>query len=66
MSGYKVYVGTSSGSYNYPGSPFSIGKVNSYVVTNLPTGQTYFFALSAFDTSGNESQLSAEVSKSVF
>jgi len=29
-------------------------------------GTTYFFAMSAYDNAGNESQLSAEISKSLF
>lgn len=66
LAGYKLYVGTRSGLYTYPGSPFTIGNINSYVMTNLPSGQTYFFALSAYDSAGNESPLSAEVSKSIY
>ncbi|HEY6085839.1 MAG TPA: fibronectin type III domain-containing protein [Nitrospira sp.] len=66
LAGYKVYVGTSSGTYNYPGSPFTIGVTTTYSISNLPPGQTYFFALSAYDTSGNNSALSAEVSKSIY
>ena len=66
IAGYKVYVGTASGTYSFPGSAFVIGKVTSYTVSNLPMGQTYFFAISAYDSAGNESQLSAEVSKSLF
>jgi hypothetical protein len=66
LAGYKVYVGTASGTYGYPGSPFALGKVNTYTVNNLPIGQTYFFAVSAYDTAGNESALSAEVSKSIY
>jgi hypothetical protein len=66
LAGYKVYVGTRSGLYTYPGSPFAIGNVTSYAMTNLPAGQTYFFALSAYDSAGNESPLSAEVSKSIY
>jgi hypothetical protein len=38
----------------------------SYTVSNLPKGQTYFFAMSAYDSAGNESALSAEVSKSLY
>jgi len=38
----------------------------SYTVSNLPNGQTYFFALSAYDSAGNESALSAEVSKTLY
>ena len=66
MAGYKVYVGTSSGSYNYAGSPFTVGRITSYTLNNLPAGQTYFFALSAYDNAGNNSALSAEVSKSIY
>ena len=66
LAGYKVYVGTASGTYTYPGSPFSLGKVNTYTIDNLPIGQTYFFAVSAVDTSGNNSALSSEVSKSIY
>lgn len=66
LAGYKIYVGTVSGTYNYPGSAFVTGKVTSYTVFNLPKGQTYVFAMSAYDSAGNESVLSAEVSKSIF
>src|SRR6185503_1927067 len=66
LAGYKIYVGTASGTYNFPGSAFVIGLGTSYTVSNLPNGQTYFFAISAYDTAGNESPLSAEVTKSLF
>ena len=66
LAGYKIYVGTASGTYSFPGSAFVIGKVMSYTISNLPKGQTYFFAISAYDSAGNESPLSAEVSRSIF
>lgn len=66
LAGYKIYVGTASGIYTFPGSPFIAGKVTSYTVSNLPKINTYFFAMSAYDNAGNESPLSAEVSKSLF
>lgn len=66
LAGYKVYVGTASGTYSFPGSAFVTGKVTSCTLSNLPKGQTYFFAISAYDNAGNESGLSAEVSKSLF
>jgi Fibronectin type III domain len=66
LAGYRVYVGTSSGTYNFPGSPFTVGKVTTHPVMNLPRNTTYFFAVSAYDVAGNESPLSAEVSKSIF
>jgi hypothetical protein len=43
-----------------------IGRMDSYAITGLPMGQTYYFAISAFDDSGNESGLSSEVSKSIY
>lgn len=42
------------------------GTGASYTAMNLPKPQTYFFALSAYDSAGNESGLSAEVSKSLY
>jgi len=66
LAGYKIYVGTAAGLYNYPGSPFVIGLTGSYTITGLPVGETYFFAISAFDSSGGESGLSSEVSKSIY
>ncbi|VAX33570.1 hypothetical protein MNBD_NITROSPIRAE01-1408 [hydrothermal vent metagenome] len=61
LSGYKVYFGTSSGSY---GTPTTVGNVTTYTVPDLNTG-TYYFAVTAFDTSGNESGFSTEVSKTL-
>ena len=66
LAGYQVYVGTNSGMYTYPGSPFTVGKVGTYTINNLPIGQTYFFAVSAVDTAGNASALSTEVTKSIY
>jgi hypothetical protein len=60
-----VYVGTTSGSYSFAG-PFEVTSGTSFTVPNLPFGTTYFFAVSAFDKTGNESTKSAEVSKSLF
>ena len=65
LAGYRIYVGTRSGSYGFVG-PFEVTKGTSFTVPNLPLGTTYFFAVSAFDKSGNESAKSAEVSKSLF
>ena len=66
LAGYKIYVGTASGTYGFSGSPFLTGTVTSYTISNLPSGQTYFFAISAYDSAGNESSLSAEVSSSLY
>lgn len=61
LAGYKVYIGTASGSY---GSPTPVGIVTSYTASGLSDG-TYFFAVTAVDTSGNESGFSNEVSKTL-
>ena len=66
LAGYKIYVGTASGLYTYPGSPIVVSPTGSYTVTGLPSGQTYYFAISAFNSSGSESGLSSEVSKSIY
>jgi hypothetical protein len=62
LAGYKLYVGTSSGVYN---RTVDVGKVTSYSIA-LPKGSTYFFALTAYDSSGNESGRSAEVSRTLY
>src|SRR4030042_4199018 len=62
LAGYKVYYGTASGVYNGPGSPMNVGNVNSYRLLDLNPGQIYFIALKAYDTFGNESGYSNEVS----
>ncbi|GKS57601.1 hypothetical protein YTPLAS18_11280 [Nitrospira sp.] len=66
LAGYKIYMGTRSGTYDYPGSPFVVGNTTQTTISNLPHGLTYFFSASAYDYSGNESQLSPEVSKSLY
>ena len=63
LAGYKLYVGKASGIY---GAPIIIGKQTSYTVSNLQLGNTYYFALSAYDINGNESALSAVTSKSIY
>jgi hypothetical protein len=66
LAGYKIYIGTAPGLYNFPGSPIATGRTSSYTITGLPYGQTYYFAVSAYNYSGGESELSAEVSKSIY
>ncbi len=59
LAGYYVYYGTASGVY---GSPVDAKNVTTYTLTGLTPGQTYFIAVTAYDTSQNQSQLSEEVS----
>jgi hypothetical protein len=59
---YRICYGTSPRSYG----PFqSLGNVTEYTIDGLTEGNTYYFAVSAVDTSGNESGLSAEVSSTI-
>ena len=62
LAGYKVYVGTASGTY---GAPVDVGKVTTFDVINLSKGQTYYFAVTAYDTSNNQSGYSNGVSKTI-
>ncbi|MBK7549801.1 MAG: fibronectin type III domain-containing protein [Rhodoferax sp.] len=63
-AGYRVYYGTSSGSYvQVRGAGLNAGPTATYTVTGLQSGQRYYFAVTAYDAAGNESTYSAEVSK---
>jgi len=57
IAGYKVYIG--NGSRNY-GTQIVIGNQTAYTVTGL-SGGTYYFAVTAFDFDGNESDFSNEI-----
>ncbi len=61
LAGYKVYYGTSSGNYT---TSIDVNNVTTYTVTGLQPG-TYYFAVTAYDTSGNESDYSEEVSTTI-
>jgi hypothetical protein len=56
---YRIYWGTSSGVYT---QQMNVGNVVAAAVGNLNAGETYYFAVTAIDTAGLESILSAEVS----
>ncbi len=70
LAGYKIYYGTtscnvtSSCSYDHV-ITIDDPTVTSYEVTDLQPGTTYYFAVTAFDTAGNESDYSNEVSKTI-
>ncbi len=63
LAGYRVYYGFQSRSYG-PYTP-TAKTVTSYTLNGLAPGRTYYFALTAVDTSGNESGYSTEVSKTI-
>src|SRR5688572_22324234 len=62
IAGYKVYYGTSSRLY-----PFTInaGNLTTQSVSNLQSGVTYYFATTAYNTAGLESDFSTEISYTV-
>nr|NIO20976.1 hypothetical protein [Candidatus Aenigmarchaeota archaeon] len=59
LAGYKVYYGTQSGDYD---SVIDVGEVIRYTITGLEPETLYYLALTAYDTSWNESDFSDEVS----
>jgi hypothetical protein len=65
LAGYKVYRATASGAYGAPIATLT-GNVTNYGAMGLQVGTTYFFVVTAYDTAGNESLHSNEVSKSIF
>jgi hypothetical protein len=59
LAGYKVYYGYASRQYN---TNVNVGKSITAALSNLKDVQVYYFAVTAFDTSGKESAYSNEVS----
>lgn len=62
LAGYCVYV------WDWNRKPYSktnVGHVTTYTVSNLKPEKTYFFAVTAYDTSENESGFSNEVSATI-
>ncbi len=70
LSGYRVYMSTTSGQYNsgnivknnIPASSSTGGVTEITTVDNLTNG-TYYFAVTAYDIYGNESGYSNEIQK---
>jgi hypothetical protein len=60
--GYKVYWGVATRNYT---NSLSAGSATTLTVSNLVIGTPYYFAATAYDTNGIESDYSAEVSGSV-
>jgi hypothetical protein len=58
-SGYNVYFGTTSHNYT---SMVTVGNTTSATIPGLTPGTTYYFAITTYDMSGNESVFSSEVS----
>jgi hypothetical protein len=59
LAGFKVYYGTTPGVY----ASIVVGAATSYNVVGLTKGQIYYFTVTAYDSSGYESDYAAMVSK---
>ena len=60
LAGYNLYYGTLSHNYSFV---VDVGNVTDYNLNNLDLNEadTYYIALTSYDTSGNESDLSEEI-----
>jgi hypothetical protein len=58
LTGYKIYYGSSSRTY---GAPINVGNVTTTTLTGLDPTMTYYFAVTAYDSSNNESGFSNEI-----
>ena len=67
LAGYKIYYGATSRTNNCPPGGYpqkvDIGNKTSYTIDKLERGKTYYFSITSYDKSGNESCFSAEVKK---
>jgi hypothetical protein len=61
LAGFRIYYGTSSFTYT---RSIDVKKVTQYTLQNLPQG-TWYFAVTAYDSRGNESQFSNQLKKSI-
>lgn len=62
VTGYRVHYGTALGSYT---SHIDVGNATSCVISGLVEGLTYYFAATAYDGSGHESDYSPAVNYTV-
>jgi len=58
LAGYKLYYGFESGNYTYS---IDAGNQLSYSISDLEPNRLHYFAATAYDTNGNESDFSEEV-----
>jgi hypothetical protein len=59
IAGYRLHYGTSSQSYS---QTRDLGNTTTTTISNLQSGQTYYFAVTDYNTAGVESVYSNEVS----
>jgi hypothetical protein len=58
-AGYKIYSGTASSNYTWV---VDVGNATTYTTASLTSGYTYYFAATAYDASGDESDYYDEIS----
>jgi hypothetical protein len=58
LAGYKLYIGNQSRAYS---QALDVGLVTTFQLNGLQPGYTYFFALTAYDHTGLESDFSREL-----
>jgi hypothetical protein len=59
VAGYKIYFGTTSHNYS---ATNTAGLATNTTISGLVEGQTYYFAASTYDSAGDQSAYSSEVS----
>ena len=62
IAGYRLYQGAASRTYT---NVIAVGNATTRTITSLASGATYFFAVTAYDTNGLESDFSSEISYTV-
>lgn len=58
VAGYKIYAGTASLDYS---NTNVVGTATNATISGLVAGKTYYFAAKTYDSAGNESSYSSEV-----
>ncbi|MFA5962199.1 MAG: fibronectin type III domain-containing protein [Parcubacteria group bacterium] len=68
-TGYKIYYGTNPRNGDCPSGGYAknqtVGKVGQFKLSNLEPGKTYYFSVSARNSSGKESCFSEEMHKKI-
>ncbi len=69
LAGYKIYYGITPRAGTCPPGGYpkkvDIGNKTSYTIERLEIGKDYYFSITSYDKSGNESCFSAEVKKTI-
>jgi len=62
LAGYRLYYGSAGGNYS---KVIDVGNNNQHKVSGLAAGATYYFAVTAYNTQGLESDYSTELSHTI-